>query len=63
VSRPQVFQPDAFVRTRFGVQSTLLVRLKASVGLDIGTIKDDIDRILAVPYFTIDDALLGIRTD
>ncbi len=61
LSRSQILLPDAFVRTRFGVQSRLLARLKATVGLDIGTIKDDIDRILAVPYFAIDDALLSIR--
>ena len=36
------------------------MRLKASVGLDIGTIKDDIDRVLAVPYFTIDNVLLSV---
>jgi hypothetical protein len=48
------------VHARFGVQSRLLARLRATVGLDIGTIKDDIDRVLAVPYFTIDKALLAI---
>lgn len=58
-SNPQISLADAFVRARFGVQSKLLMRLKAS-GLDIGTIKDDVDRILAVPYFTIDTALLSV---
>ncbi|MFY9558778.1 MAG: hypothetical protein WAQ52_00955 [Terriglobales bacterium] len=59
-SRPRISLADAFVRARFGIQSRLLVRLKRSVGLDIGTIKDDIDRVLAVPYFTIDNVLLGV---
>jgi hypothetical protein len=59
-SRPQILLPDAFVHARFRAQSRLLVRLKSCVGLDIGTVKDDIDRVLAVPYFTIDAALLNI---
>jgi hypothetical protein len=60
VSTPRISSADAFVHARFGVQSKLLLRLKASVGLDIGTIKDDIDRVLAVPYFTIDNVLLSV---
>ena len=56
----QISSADAFVHARFGIQSLLLARLKARVGFDIGTIKDDIERILAVPYFTIDDALLSV---
>jgi hypothetical protein len=59
-SSPRISLADAFVRARFGVQSRLLVRLKANVGLDISTIKDDIDRVLAVPYFAIDNALLSV---
>jgi hypothetical protein len=59
-SRPQILLADAFVHARFRAQSKLLVRLKSCVGLDIGTIKNDIDRVLAVPYFTIDAALLNL---
>lgn len=59
-SSPRISFADAFVHARFGIQSRLLVRLKAGAGLDIGTIKDDIDRVLAVPYFTIDNALLSV---
>lgn len=51
--------PDKFVRVRHGIQSRLLVRLKADAGLDFGTIKDDVERVLSVPYFTIDTALLS----
>jgi len=60
VTGPQISLADEFVRARFGAQSRLLLHLQVSVGLDIHTIKDDVDRVLAVPYFTIDNTLLGV---
>lgn len=50
--------PNEFVRVRFLVQSIVLHHMKETNGLPISTIRDDIDRRLAVPYFAIDAILL-----
>jgi hypothetical protein len=50
--------PDEFVRRRFAAQSRIVASLQASEGLAIATVRDDIDRRLAVPYFALDLALI-----
>jgi hypothetical protein len=55
---PALQAPDEFVRSRFMAQSMVLRQIKASGGPPISTIRDDIDKRLAVPYFAIDTALL-----
>jgi hypothetical protein len=47
-------KPDEFVQLRFFAQSAVIRHLK----LSISSIRDDIDRRLAIPYFAIDIALL-----
>jgi hypothetical protein len=56
--------PDAntFVRTRFSIQSMILVSIRESDPFAIATIRDDIDKRLAVPYFVIDRRLLNLTT-
>jgi len=49
---------DDFVRRRFAAQSSVLRQIEAKVGIPILSIRDDIDRRLAIPYFAIDAALL-----
>lgn len=50
--------PDAFVTLRFSTQSAVIEHMKSSGGFAIATVRDDIDRRLAIPYFAIDLALL-----
>jgi hypothetical protein len=50
--------PDEFVRRRFAAQSHVVAGLQATEGLAIATVRDDIDRRLAVPYFALDLALI-----
>lgn len=61
--RHSLEDPDEFVRHRFAMQSEVLRSMKASAALAISTIRDDMDRLLAVPYFTIDHHLLRIVAD
>ena len=55
--------PDVFVHRRFAMQSAVIRSLKASTALVISTVRDDMDRLLAIPYFTIDRHLLRIVAD
>jgi hypothetical protein len=49
---------DQFVQLRFEAQSAVLARMRRRKDFVIATIRDDIDKRLAVPYFTIDFMLL-----
>lgn len=50
---------DTFARTRFALQSMVLKHIERTNAFPIATIRDDIDKRLAVPYFAIDRMLLG----
>jgi hypothetical protein len=54
--------PDTFVTTRFSAQSVIIEHMKTHGGFAIATVRDDIDRRLAIPYFVIDLALLRKAT-
>ncbi len=58
--RDNLIDPDVFVNRRFAMQSAVIRSLKASAALAISTVRDDIDRLLAIPYFMIDHHLLRI---
>jgi hypothetical protein len=53
---------DTFVLMRFSIQSRVLVSIRESGPFAIATIRDDIDKRLAVPYFVIDRRLLSLTT-
>ncbi len=55
--------PDLFVHRRFATQSEVITWLKHTAALAIATIHDDMDRVLAIPYFTIDYHLLRMVKD
>jgi Domain of unknown function (DUF4062) len=55
--------PDLFVHRRFATQSEVINWLKHTAALAIATVRDDMDRVLAIPYFTIDHHLLRMVTD
>jgi hypothetical protein len=55
--------PDSFVQRRFAIQSEVISWLKHTAALAIATVRDDMDRVLAVPYFTIDHHLLRRVTE
>jgi hypothetical protein len=61
--RDALKDPDVFVHRRFAMQSAVIRSLKASTALAISTVRDDVDRLLAVPYFMIDHHLLRIGAD
>jgi hypothetical protein len=52
--------PDTFALRRFSVQSRVIGHLRQTAALAIATVRDDVDRVLAIPYFTIDRFLLRI---
>lgn len=54
--------PDVFVRRRFSAQSAVIKQMQETEGFALATIRDDIDRRLAIPYFTVDLALLRQAT-
>lgn len=54
--------PDTFVQRRLSAQSAVLERMRSSGGFAAATIRDDVDRRLAIPYFTIDLELLRKST-
>ena len=58
--RDTLKDPDVFVHRRFAMQSAIIKSLQASAALAISTVRDDMDRLLAIPYFTIDHHLLRI---
>jgi hypothetical protein len=49
---------DEFVRIRFAAQSAVISQMKQSGKFTLATVRDDIDRRLAIPYFVIDLHLL-----
>ena len=51
-------EPDEFVRRRFAAQSHVVASLQETEGVAIATVRDDIDRRLAVPYFALDLELI-----
>jgi hypothetical protein len=55
--------PDVFVTLRFSAQSAVIDQMKDSGGFAIATVRDDIDRRLAIPYFALDFALLQKATE
>ena len=54
--------PDAFVQQRFSAQSAVLEKMQKAGGFALATVRDDIDRRLAIPYFVLDLALLRKAT-
>lgn len=50
--------PDTFVQSRFSTQSAMVEQMRKTGGFAAATIRDDIDRRLAIPYFTLDLELL-----
>ncbi|MGE0815839.1 MAG: DUF4062 domain-containing protein [Vicinamibacterales bacterium] len=55
--------PDLFLRTRFTIQAHVLAAVRERGGFSVATVRDDIDRRLALPYFFIDLALLRRATE
>jgi hypothetical protein len=53
---------DEFVRIRFAAQSSVISQMKQSGKFALATVRDDIDRRLAIPYFVIDLQLLRRTT-
>ena len=53
-----LLDPDTFVHRRFKLQSDILRLLKGTAAITIATVADDMDRVLAIPYFAIDRGLL-----
>jgi hypothetical protein len=49
---------DMFVKIRFKAQSAILAKMRAANEFVLGSIRDDMDRRLAIPYFVIDLELL-----
>jgi len=50
--------PDRFVRVRFAIQTRILEEMRERGAFNIPTVRDDVDRRLALPYFSVDLALL-----
>jgi hypothetical protein len=50
--------PDSFVRHRFSAQSVVVEQMRSTGRFALATVRDDIDRRLAIPYFSLDRALL-----
>jgi hypothetical protein len=50
--------PDAFVQARFGAQTKVLDELRTHSRFVPASVRDDVDRRLALPYFLINLALL-----
>jgi|SRR5215469_5116254 len=48
---PLIDNPDEFVRLRFSAQSDVIDQMQNIGGFAIATIRDEIDRRLALPYF------------
>jgi hypothetical protein len=55
--------PDVFVQRRFSAQSAMIEQMQKTGGFAVATIRDDIDRRLSIPYFTLDLALLQKATE
>ena len=49
---------DEYVRVRHSAQQLLLDSMRQTAAIAIATVRDDMDRVLAIPYFTIDLILL-----
>lgn len=54
---------DVFVQLRFSTQSAVINQMNETEDFALATIRDDIDRRLAIPYFTVDLALLRKATE
>lgn len=50
--------PDAFVQNRLSTQSDIVEQMRSAGGFALATVRDDLDRRLAIPYFCLDLALL-----
>ena len=50
--------PLAFLRVRHATQNAVLAALRQRGGFSIATVRDDVDRRVAVPYFLVDLTLL-----
>lgn len=50
--------PVTLVRLRHAAQSKVISQMQRTGGFTIATVRDDVDRQLAIPYFTIDLMLL-----
>jgi hypothetical protein len=50
--------PDSFVRARFVIQTSVLAAMQERGAFNLATVRDDVDRRLAMPYFFIDLGLL-----
>jgi hypothetical protein len=53
---------DRYVGLRHVCQNLILAKLQATSTITIATVRDDIDRVLAIPYFTVDLVLLRQRS-
>ena len=49
---------DLYVERRHFAQNLILAKMREISALAIGTVRDDMDRVLAIPYFKIDLVLL-----
>ena len=49
---------DEYVRIRHFAQQLVLDKMRQTAAIAIATVRDDMDRVLAIPYFTIDLILL-----
>lgn len=58
----QASDPDVFWRYRMAAQNEVVYALRVTAALAIAGIRDDVDRILAFPYFAIDHRLLKLAT-
>jgi hypothetical protein len=51
-----------FVGIRFAIQTRVLATVTERGAFNIATVRDDVDRRLAMPYFFIDLALLRLMS-
>ena len=49
---------DEYVHVRHFAQQLVLDNMRETAAIAIATVRDDMDRVLAIPYFTIDLILL-----
>jgi hypothetical protein len=49
---------DEYVQIRHFAQQLVLDNMRQTAAIAIATVRDDMDRVLAIPYFTIDLVLL-----
>jgi hypothetical protein len=56
--RPWQASADLYVERRHFAQNLILAKMRETSSVVIATVRDDMDRILAIPYFTVDLTLL-----